>query len=263
MKVKVTKDAVTITEQTSINEGEVCVNFCYFDLPECFDGLSVTAVFNNIPVPITDNWCNIPSLKKGTVVLGVYAYTESEGAVTLMYSPKPTSFYVGAGSFTGEIGLEEIPSVSEMEQYCKSFSQKILDELSQFEKKKNKVMEITDASTDEEYPSAKAVFDLLGNIEISGDDSSSGNTASGGGMSSGAVSLLIQILKSAVFSTNVSGKIAALETALATGGGSGSGGDSSEDLPGTYDDITVADGVMTIVSVGSEISVTNGTLTIL
>lgn len=158
MKVIITKETVVIAEYSCINEGEVCVNTCYFDLPECFEGLCVTAAFNNIPVPVTDNKCNIPSLKKGTVTLGVYAYREDENGVTLMYSPKPTVFYVNQGSYSEEIGVEEMPSVTEFEKYCTQFSEMAMGILEGAEMPSNKVTEITEESTDEQYPSAKATY---------------------------------------------------------------------------------------------------------
>ena len=129
MKVSVTKNDVVIVECDRINEGEVCVNTCEFELPECFKGLCITAVFSNIPVPVYDNKCNVPSLKKGTAALGVYAYREKEDGSELIYSPKPTSFYVGDGSYCDEIAVESIPAISEFEQYCKSFSGKVEDSL--------------------------------------------------------------------------------------------------------------------------------------
>ncbi len=259
MKVIITKETVVIAEYSCINEGEVCVNTCYFDLPECFEGLCVTAAFNNIPVPVTDNKCNIPSLKKGTVTLGVYAYREDEDGVTLMYSPKPTVFYVNQGSYSEEIGVEEMPSVTEFEQYCRNFSDEMQKTLIDTEQISNKVTSIDETSTDEQYPSAKAVYDLFGNIEVSG------GAVSGVGLNSTAISLLIQILKECIYSSNVSGKIDALETALAQGGSGGSGSGGSDDIgdSSTSDDITVTDGIMTIISVGSEISVTDGVMTIL
>ncbi len=129
MKVKVTKENVIVTEYDNINQGEVGVHTCFFEFPECFDGLSVTASFNNIPIPIFDNKCSIPTLKKGTVVLGVYAYTRNDGAVTLMYSPKPTVFYVDAGSYTGETAVEETPEIGDFEQYCRNFASEILESI--------------------------------------------------------------------------------------------------------------------------------------
>ena len=381
MKVKVTKELVIITECSCINEGEVCVNECLFELPECFGGLSVTAAFNNIPVPVINGKCNVPSLKKGTATLGVYAYKENDEGVELMYSPKPTAFFVNAGSYSEEIDIEKIPTISEFEQFCKSYSQEILKEIESSndnaETIVNKVITINETVTDKQYPSAKAVYDFVekssfgfsvaenpkvweledgcysasGFVALDSDAgfyvydktllyvstskdtvnqkrfilflsyandlpydvisgttdgessewygieneknkvekidnmsthvqypsakavynlfSQSGSfegTTSYGGLSSNAIALLIQILQEAIYSSNVSGKIEQLQTALSQGNPGGSGGsDGSDgtDTPTTKDDITVTDGVMTIISVGSEISVTDSIMTIL
>ena len=96
------------------------------------------------------------------------------------------------------------------------------------------------------------------------------NSIRSGGMSATAVNLLIEILESAVYNANVSCKIASLKNALAYSGGSdGSGSDEPDEpvIPNepdepVADDITVADGSMTIVTVGSEISVSDGVMTI-
>lgn len=122
MRVNVTKENVVITESTRINEGEYRVNKCFFQLPECFEGLTVTAAFDNVPVPLFGNECYIPSLKKGTSTLGVYAYRETDDGLQLMYSPKPTRFYVDDGSYNDDIGVEETPEVSQFEKYCKEIS---------------------------------------------------------------------------------------------------------------------------------------------
>ena len=85
-----------------------------------------------------------------------------------------------------------------------------------------------------------------------------------GGLSTTAAALLLDILRSAVFTTNVTGKIAALEAALAGGGNSGGDTPDIPDSPDdpVADDITVSDGVMTITTVGSEITVSDGVMTI-
>lgn len=98
----------------------------------------------------------------------------------------------------------------------------------------------------------------------------SSQNANGGGLTTTAANLLIEILQSAVYVANVSGKIDSLKEALASGGsGSGdSGGDSGTETPDepedpvVTDDITVTDGVMTIISVGSEITVSDGVMRI-
>lgn len=94
----------------------------------------------------------------------------------------------------------------------------------------------------------------------------------GNGLSTTAANLLIEILENAVYSTNVSSKIASLKDTLASGGSSGgdTGGDEpvvpdppdEPDEPVVVDDITISDGVMTIVSVGSAITVSDGVMTI-
>ena len=90
-----------------------------------------------------------------------------------------------------------------------------------------------------------------------------------GGITSAAAALLITILQNAVFITNQTGNIDALRQALASGGSSG-GGDTPDipdtpeepDEPVVVDNITVTDGIMTIVSVGSAITVSDGAMTI-
>ena len=53
------------------------INRCDFTLPKSFEGLSVTAIFNGIPVPLTDGKCIIPALKNGNCIFGVYAYKKN------------------------------------------------------------------------------------------------------------------------------------------------------------------------------------------
>lgn len=83
------------------------------------------------------------------------------------------------------------------------------------------------------------------------------------GLSEEASNLLIEILESAVYNANVTGKIASLKEALGySGDDSGSGDDDTGGEETVTDDITVENGVMTIISVGSEITVSDGVMTI-
>jgi hypothetical protein len=92
--------------------------------------------------------------------------------------------------------------------------------------------------------------------------------ASGGGITVTAADLLITILQNAVFTSNQTGNIAALREALASSGGSGGDTPDNPDTPDEPDEpvvtdiITVTDGIMTIVAVGSEITVSDGAMTI-
>ena len=90
----------------------------------------------------------------------------------------------------------------------------------------------------------------------------------GSGISDAAIELLISILQNAVFSSNQTGNIAALAEALASGGGSGGNTPDTPDTPDepdepvVTDNITVTDGIMTIISVGSAITVSDGVMSI-
>lgn len=88
------------------------------------------------------------------------------------------------------------------------------------------------------------------------------NPVSGGGISTTAINLLIEILKVGMFTTNVSGKIDSLEEALRAGSSGDSGGGSGGGTT-VADDITVDGGIITIITVGSEVSVADGMMTIL
>lgn len=178
MKVDVTKDRVAIVECHQVTEGEYCVNECEFTLPSCFDGLTVTAVFNNIPVPLFNNRCYIPSLKKGGVALGVYAYRKNGEALELVYSPKPTGFFVDEGSYTEETQTQDIPEISRYEEYCKmlaDFCENIIIQMD-YVKRDELVKEISSENSHLQVPSAKAVYDLVESTETKLQNQKSGST---------------------------------------------------------------------------------------
>ena len=160
MKVKVTEKNVMITEISEVYEGEFGINRCDFTLPKSFDGLSVTAIFNGIPVPLTDGKCIIPSLKNGNCILGVYAYRKNGEQTELMYSPKPTMFFVGKGSFCREIDEEIIPEVFSYETYCQmlqGYWREILNS--------NTLSEYTENATEYQYYSAKALNEIYHRLQ--------------------------------------------------------------------------------------------------
>lgn len=106
----------------------------------------------------------------------------------------------------------------------------------------------------------KHLYNIAGSAPDSG-----GNVDQSGGLSTTAVNLLMDILKAVQYHTNVSGKIEQLEEALLAGGSGGGdtgGGEEEPDEPTVTDDITVSDGVMTIVTVGSAITVSEGVMAI-
>lgn len=127
MIVNVTEENVVIVQCSVINEGDFNVHYCTFELPDSFNGLNVTASFNNIPVPVISGQCVIPCLSKGTVVLGVYAYKENDEGIELMYSPKPSAFYVNQGSYSADVGQDYLLEISEYEKYCRAICKYIDD----------------------------------------------------------------------------------------------------------------------------------------
>ena len=160
MKVKVTEKQVMVTEITEIFEGEFGINRCDFTLPESFEGLSVTAIFNGIPVPLTEGRCIIPSLKNGNCILGVYAYRKNGEEMELMYSPKPTMFFVGKGSFCRDINEEIIPEVFEYETYCQmlqGYWREILNS--------NTLAQYTENGTEYQYYSAKVLNEMYHSLK--------------------------------------------------------------------------------------------------
>lgn len=160
MQVKVTEKDVNITELSQVNHGEYNVNECEFILPETFDELCVMAVFNHIPVPVINSRCLVPTLESGNCVLGVYAYRQSVGETEVMYSPKPTVFYVENGSFTEERREEKIPELFDFEKYCarlyENWNQLI---------KENVLPGFTENATEMQFYSAKAINEIAQRIQ--------------------------------------------------------------------------------------------------
>ncbi len=163
MKIRVTEKRVSITEYTPVNYGEYCVNMCEFELPESFEGLTVTAVFDGVQIPVINNMCLIPMLEKGKRSIGVYAYRKENDRLMLTYSPTPAYVYVGEGSYTEESRIQEKPDISEYERYCHllaSFCSEYMEmRLSEF--MSGLVTVVNEDSTHSEYPSAKAVYDFV------------------------------------------------------------------------------------------------------
>ena len=152
MTVNVTEKEVKITDLNQVNAGEYRISQCEFVLPQCFDGLSVTAVFNGIPVPLVNSRCYIPPLDSGDCVLGVYAYRKTNGEVELIYSPKPTVFCVEKGSYSENKVELRVPELFDFEEYCsllRDYWQEIIDG--------NTLGEYTENPTEKQYYSAKTL----------------------------------------------------------------------------------------------------------
>lgn len=165
MTVTVTQKDVKITDLEQVNAGEYRVNQCVFVLPQCFEGLSVTAVFNGIPVPLMDSVCYIPPLAVGDCVLGVYAYKKTDEALELIYSPKPTVFYVEKGSYSENKESLKSPELFDFEEYCsklRDYWREIIEN--------NTLAEYTETATENQYYSAKVLNEMYISLQGNLDD---------------------------------------------------------------------------------------------
>ncbi|MGN1317297.1 MAG: hypothetical protein ACI4VW_09610 [Acutalibacteraceae bacterium] len=162
MTVTVTEKEVKITDLNQVNAGEYRVSQCEFVLPQCFDGLSVMAVFNGIPVPLVNAKCYIPPMDSGDCVLGVYGYKKTGEELELIYSPKPTVFYVEKGSYSENKVELKIPELFDFEEYCsmlRDYWQEIIES--------NTLGEYTKTATEKQYYSAKVLNDMY--LKLQGD----------------------------------------------------------------------------------------------
>jgi len=112
-----------------------------------------------------------------------------------------------------------------------------------------------DPAADPSLPIWAQLQEQIGDLKNS--QGPGGNTGQCGGLSTHAADLLIAILRNGIYGSNQSANITALEAALKSDGSGDNSGDET-----VTDDITVFDGVVTIVSVGSAVSISDGVLTI-
>lgn len=159
MKVKVTEKEVIVTEVSQVNEGDLRVNMCQFELPESFNGLNVVAIFNGIPAMLVGSECFVPTLKNGDCILGVYAYKESGGEMKLIYSPRPTMFYVDNGSLA-TLDEEQNGKIPDYDSFClllKNYWEQVIE--------LNTIPEYSPQATEKQYYSAKALNEMYAMLQ--------------------------------------------------------------------------------------------------
>ena len=128
MQINVTKNKVSIEAGHTANEGEYNIRQCDFSFSEDYtDDLVKEAVFSkdgkSYKEVIIDNTCIIPIEvleKKGTITIGVYAYSvkEESGEEILekRFSPAPAKIFMDYGSYVKEAENSSVPTPTEMEQ---------------------------------------------------------------------------------------------------------------------------------------------------
>ena len=125
MQVQVNTNKLIAKSRDYINENEYNIHEVNFDFAEEFTiDLVKVALFTRenetYKMIIANDKCNIPTeilAKKGTFILGVYAYEENNGELILRYSPSPIQLFVSAGSYIEDVENSEPITPSELEQY--------------------------------------------------------------------------------------------------------------------------------------------------
>lgn len=113
---------VTENEVTKINQigdsttGSIGQIKCTFDLDPIYTDMTCVAVFNDIKIPMIRGVCYADNIPEGRCVVGVYAYSETEGTVNKRISPKPCVIVVDRGSYL-EGHDPEPPTASETERF--------------------------------------------------------------------------------------------------------------------------------------------------
>lgn len=113
---------VTENEVTKINQvgdsttGSIGQIKCTFDLDPIYSDLTCVAVFNDIKIPMIRGVCYADNIPEGRCVVGLYAYSETDGTVDKRISPKPCVIVVDRGSYL-EGHDPEPPTASETERF--------------------------------------------------------------------------------------------------------------------------------------------------
>ncbi len=113
---------VTENEVTKINQvgdsttGSVGQIKCTFDLDPIYSDMTCVAVFNDIKIPMIRGVCYADNIPEGRCVVGVYAYSETDGTVNKRISPKPCVIVINKGSYL-EGHDPEPPTASETERF--------------------------------------------------------------------------------------------------------------------------------------------------
>lgn len=113
---------VTENEVTKINQvgdsttGSIGQIKCTYDLDPIYSDMACVAVFNDIKIPMIRGVCYADNIPEGRCVVGVYAYSETDGTVVKRISPKPCVIVVDKGSYL-EGHDPEPPTASETERF--------------------------------------------------------------------------------------------------------------------------------------------------
>ena len=142
MKIKVTKDNVTIDKDELYHAGEYNIHDCTFEFSEEYTDIFVKKALFGVDnkfyeMSILNNQCEIPYdvLKSnGMVILGVYAYEVLEDKLKLRYSPMYDKFFVNLGSYQENIENQEEIRPTQFEQYMQALQNGLAEVQSSIDK---------------------------------------------------------------------------------------------------------------------------------
>ena len=142
MKIKVTKDNVTIDKDELYHAGEYNIHDCTFEFSEEYTDILVKKALFGVDnkfyeMSILNNQCEIPYdvLKSnGMVILGVYAYEVLEDKLKLRYSPMYDKFFVNLGSYQENIENQEEIRPTQFEQYMQALQNGLAEVQSSIDK---------------------------------------------------------------------------------------------------------------------------------
>lgn len=114
---KVTEnEVIKVSQVGDSTTGSIGQIKCTFDLDPIYTDLTCVAVFNDIKIPMIRGECYADNIPEGRCIVGVYAYSETEGTVNKRISPKPCVIVVDRGSYL-EGHDPEPPTASETERF--------------------------------------------------------------------------------------------------------------------------------------------------
>ena len=142
MKIKVTKDNVTIYKDELYHAGEYNIHNCTFEFSKEYTDILVKKALFGVDgkfyeMSILNNQCEIPYdvLKSnGMVILGVYAYEVLEDKLKLRYSPMYDKFFVNLGSYQENIENQEEITSTQFEQYMQALQNGLAEVQSSIDK---------------------------------------------------------------------------------------------------------------------------------
>lgn len=127
MQIQVNVNTLNAITRDHLNENEYNVHKVIFDFAEEYsDSLVKVALFTQdgttYKMMVENNQCDIPPeilSKKGTFILGLYAYEVQDEELILRYSPSPIKLFISAGSYIKDEDTENSEPITptEMEQY--------------------------------------------------------------------------------------------------------------------------------------------------